>query len=536
MPDLSNYGSSPSVTRDFNEFSVPNITSHVTGPSPVAASQMAMTRENSQEPETDDTELVSAPMRSLFEVTKLRNLRSNLQSSPRSKTDFIQTDFISRGELPLEQAEQLFNIYNHTMNHFLWGGVALKHKDLASVRHSSSLLSAAILTVASLHVTDNDDNFDICYNEFISIVSSSTLDRYHTLDEIRALCIGAFWLSDLSWKLSGHAVRIATEMNCHQSVQKMLRGKSDQYERAQVWYLLYICDHHFSIAYGRPPVIHEDPAVQLSDRFLEFPNIGPADIRLICQVELFRILTKAYHEFGSVVEQDLLESEFPQLRGFNVDIEQWRIDWEPRLADSPVVATYPSKGVVLHYHFAKFQLNSLALRAITSSTPLSMNRKEAANLAISSAMATLNFVLEEPDIRNAIVGVPLFTHTMIAFSAVFLLKVAWKWNVGNGLNIDAHHVQDLVQNIINLMGSAKASEKHLTYHIAKGLERMLERLRHWEAGQQLVMVGSGGTLGVEALQRDGMFDALDTYGFGFDGTWNEFSTPLDLFPTPYLPG
>jgi len=38
----------------------------------------------------------------------------------------------------------------------------------------------------------------------------------HTFDYLYALCIGAFWLADVSWKLSGYTVRIATE---HKAVQ-----------------------------------------------------------------------------------------------------------------------------------------------------------------------------------------------------------------------------------------------------------------------------------------------------------------------------
>jgi hypothetical protein len=151
------------------------------------------------------------------------------------------------------------------------------------------------------------------------------------MDEIRALSIGAFWLSDLSWQLSGHAVRVATEINLHQSVQRLLRGKPSQFEGAQIWYLLYVCDHHFSIAYGRPPVIHEDLSVRNFERFLESPLAGPEDIRLIAQVALFQSLTGAYHFFGSDIEQPLTEEDFSALRAFNIEVEQWRQLWQPRL-------------------------------------------------------------------------------------------------------------------------------------------------------------------------------------------------------------
>jgi hypothetical protein len=277
----------------------------------------AMTRANSQELDTD-SELVSAPMGSLYEVTKLRNLRSNLKSHRDSRTNMLEEDFISRGALPLHEAEMLFDLFYKTINQFLWGGIALVHGDLTSVRRSSSILSAAILSVAALHVPGNIDLFNTCYMEFITLVSSSTLNRYHAMDEIRGLTIGAFWLSDLSWKLSGHAVRIATEMNLHQSLQKMLRGQSNHFEGAQLWYLLYVCDHHFSIAYGRPPVIHDSPSITNYDAFLRSPSAGPGDTRLCIQVALFIILTRVYHAFGSDVQQPLAEEDFALLRAYNI--------------------------------------------------------------------------------------------------------------------------------------------------------------------------------------------------------------------------
>jgi hypothetical protein len=231
----------------------------------------------------------------------------------------------------IDEAEKLFTFFKKTMNQFLWGGIALVHDSLTSVRRSSSLLSAAIITVASLHMPESQDTFNICYNEFTTLVSKSTLNRYHTLDEIRALSIGAFWLSDLSWQLSGHAVRVATEINLHKSVQRLLRGKPGQFEGAQIWNLLYVCDHHFSIAYGRPPVIHEDCSVRNFERFLESPLAGPGDVRLIAQVALFQSLTRAYHVFGSDIEQSLTDEDLSVLRAFNIEVEQWRQLWQPRL-------------------------------------------------------------------------------------------------------------------------------------------------------------------------------------------------------------
>lgn len=513
---------------------------------------MDVTREPSQEPDLQDPELVPAPMRSLYEVTKLRNFRNNFVGKP--KVTMLEEDFISRGLISLQEAEELFAYFSRTMNQLLWGGIILVHHDLTSVRRASTLLSAAVLTVAALHIPNRTDTLNRCYDEYVSLVSNMSLSRAHTLDDIRALCMGAFWLYELSWKLSGHAVRIATELGLHQSYQKLIRGHTDQYERAQLWYLLYVCDHHFSIAYGRPPVMHEDVAMKNHETFLQSPTVVSGDARLLAQVALFMILTEAYRTFGSDTEQAMSEEEFGQLRMFNVAVDQWRLLWQPRSgivyllilpkgavmltdkADSPYVRTYPSKGVVLHYHFAKFQLNSLSLRALSpSTTPVfSMDRKESANIAISSAMACLNMVLEEPDIRDAIVGVPIFTHTMVTFSAVFLLKVAVNWNSAY-LSIDGRQVRRLVERVIELMTCVSAGDKHLTRHIARGLSKMLERFDSWEVAWQTVPNGGGHSiLGPSGLDPSGeipgganamaqgfpppdlIYDMVGTYGFGLD--------------------
>ncbi|KAH8424102.1 putative C6 transcription factor [Aspergillus melleus] len=534
LQDLSTFASgdsqndpSPVVSQHPLIFDEPPAQNHAEHHGPGAVMDVA--REPSQEPDLQSPELVPAPMRSLYEVTKLRNLRNNPIQQP--KLTLLEEDFISRGLISLHEAEELFAYFSRTMNQLLWGGIILVHRDLTSVRRASTLLSAAVLTVAALHIPNRTETLNRCYSEYVSLVSSMSLTRAHTLDDIRGLCIGAFWLSELSWKLSGHAVRIATELGLHQSHQKMIRGHSDQYERAQLWYLLYVCDHHFSIAYGRPPVIHEDAAIKNYETFLQSPTVVPGDIRLMAQVALFMILTEAYRMFGSDTEQALTEEDFGQLRVYNVAIDQWRLLWQPRSADSPYVRTYPSKGVVLHYHFAKFQLNSLSLRALSpSNTPVfSMDRKESANIAISSAMACLNMVLEEQDIRDAIVGVPIFTHTMVTFSAVFLLKVAVNWNSAY-LSLDGRQVRVLVERVIELLNCVSAGERHLTRHIARGLGKMLERFDSWETSWQTGGNSVGGPVerpggdvpgGANAMAQgfpppDLIYDMVGTYGFGLD--------------------
>lgn len=76
--------------------------------------QMAMTRENSLEPEhkPDHAVTVEEPMSSLYEVTRLRNIRSNkaktVRPMPGSQGEL--NDFISRGVISEHEAEELYKM------------------------------------------------------------------------------------------------------------------------------------------------------------------------------------------------------------------------------------------------------------------------------------------------------------------------------------------------------------------------------------------------------------------------------------------
>jgi len=195
-----------------------------------------MTRENSQEPQPDSSDIVPAPMKSLYSLTRLHVLGSN---SGRSNQTFLEEDFISRNVITLKEAEELWNYYYDNMNQYLWGGILLLHNNLRSCRQSSPMLAAVVLTVAAIHLPHlSKDLMERCYSEFVSLTCANALSRHHSLDDIRSLALGAFYLPTLSWKLSGQAVRIATELNLHRSFQTSHMGTSQMpgdHEKARLW-------------------------------------------------------------------------------------------------------------------------------------------------------------------------------------------------------------------------------------------------------------------------------------------------------------
>jgi len=536
--------------------------------------------------------------------------------------------------------------FRSTLNHYLFD-VALAHDSLSSVRNSSPLLLASILAVSSLHrpasptarasSTSNTPTptgiFAVSYQHFLALVSSSMFEPpggvgphvyqnglppyQKALDNVRALSIAAFWLPDLSWKLSGHAVRIATELNVHQSFRKALmtipvgsklpeaeRMRRDQerkfhYERARLWYLLYVCDHHFSIAYGRPPVIcysqHEAIRDEGYERYLESDLCNEGDFRVVSQMALFVVLERIYECFageiseGGMVREEVLfgidgngnseghcdvntvghvhekdldssaqqddtpepdeiqdpaaagtrkkqkveshkdhrkkkrESKAGKVEEFSRELDEWRDNWCVRLRKNAFVGDYPAKGVLLHYHFAKLQLHSLALRGVTGSVTndissadiisgFSPQRTTMARVAIESAKHVLTTILTVEEIRVCLIGVPLYVHTMIAFAAVFLMKVTSRWrkvtSIGDLVN-PTDDIWSLVEKVVEVLrdvagggikepvpkdGKGKGSslrkseitggpslrgagEMHIVWYIAGGLDKMAKKYR-----------------------------------------------------------
>lgn len=207
----------------------------------------------------DDSDLIPLPMNNLYNLTDANNSRL-IRVDP---ADANGPDIISQGVISLAEAEFLFAHFRDSINPLLWDGLLLGHKTLQEARDSSSLLVAVIMSVAALHIPNREQSVRASYGAFVTLMRGTCLLRCSNLDVIRALCIGAFYLTSLSWALVSRAgaykpltplgladcvVRVATEMNLHKSSLQFARGSLDSYERVRLWCVLYVCDHQFALA------------------------------------------------------------------------------------------------------------------------------------------------------------------------------------------------------------------------------------------------------------------------------------------------
>ncbi|KAM0493645.1 hypothetical protein ACHAP8_009088 [Fusarium lateritium] len=436
-------------------------------------------RDNSPKPMPEDDDLPYAPIHSLYTLTKLRALRSpdDIDSQQNQGND----DIITRRLVSLPDAERLFDFYKKRLDPYIYL-IGCPYKSMQVLRQKSQFLLVAILTVAALHDQTADHLYPICSSEFRRLFQTSIFERRLSRDYLRALCIGCYWLSDLSWMLSGHAIRRAAEFDLHNSYDRAIeKASTEDAECARIWYILCVCDQQLATQYGRPSIVQEDASTQGAIDFLRSAVSNDEDRRLLSQ--------------ATVVSYNLISG---------LRFGQIKFKW-------PGIGGFPRKGVVLHYNFAQLYLYSHVFRGISKDDHIPHYFLDCALNGITAATTIIDKFLHDPDITLGIVGMPSYVHSMTAFASMFLTKVAIKYQD----LIAKEKVYDLITGLVQQFRSQPAGKWHLAGLMASGLERMAQTLK------PDVLMDMGLPLGV------GMDQSVDT---GISGVDNFFpDLPGDFF-------
>ena len=267
----------------------------------------------------------------------------------------------------------------------------------------------------------------------------------------------------------------------HRAIYKALEGDMTAYMQTRVYYLVFICDHHFSVAYGRPPMTHECDSIRAATKMLSLPHATQDDARLISQANIWTISTKVFDTFGTDVSSPLDVKQLPQLRRLNIALETWRADWIEAFNYHDHVGNYPAKGVGLHFHFAKLYLCSHAFRGMTESnhvrTVVDPEIVEIMTTALNSAIWIVRTVNTDTEIQSHFNGLPLYFDTMTAFAAVFLLKVIRSFS--GILRLDVDDLLSLVEGLADTLKRSTACMHrwHLLADIANSLHKAVDKVR-----------------------------------------------------------
>ena len=193
-------------------------------------------------------------------------------------------------------------------------------------------------------------------------------DRLVSHDSLRAMCIAAYWLSDVSWTISGYAIRRAGELNLSLNFNRIVgAGRSDDNaaDCLRLWYILYVCDQHLATIYGRSPIVQEDLSLNKCESFLKCPTATETDTRLVSQVRLLLILNKIRSFFGPYTGNSVSEECIGQIIDFDYQLDQWFEHW---------TGVIPGKTLRrFGFSFSSFSFSFLSSLAASSTPTMSAN-------------------------------------------------------------------------------------------------------------------------------------------------------------------
>jgi hypothetical protein len=296
---------------------------------------------------------------------------------------------------------------------------------------------------------------------------------------------------DLSWTISGYAIRRAMEINLSSSYHRVLAtGDENSMECIRLWYVLYICDRHLSILYGRPSIVRDEVSITGWEALMRTPAFTEADKRLVSQMALLIIMGNARELFGPDTGEAIPKAFAPQLTSFSRQIDHWMGFWSTELLSKPTTSSYPlsnttltcseihqfiggfpTKGVIIHHHLAKLHLHSHVFRGLRGA-PVPPHFQESAVAAVSAATDTIEMVLTDHDIQEGLVGIPHYIHSMVAFACAFLLNIASQYS---GQYITDTAVFDLTTKAVQQFRSTPVGKWHLVHLMAEGLEKMIAK-------------------------------------------------------------
>lgn len=165
---------------------------------PRLADEFGLSRDSSPKPSPEDEhELPKVPINSVYQLTKLRALRSpddigkdDTPRHPRPKVD----DLVSRGNLSLEDAERLFTLYRDHLDPFMYG-IGGRYETLETLRHRSTILTTCIFTVSALHDPESNKIYGGTQFLLITLLFMTLVNSY---GKCATRSVGVSWLPPCS--------------------------------------------------------------------------------------------------------------------------------------------------------------------------------------------------------------------------------------------------------------------------------------------------------------------------------------------------
>ncbi|GKZ36212.1 hypothetical protein AbraIFM66950_007209 [Aspergillus brasiliensis] len=429
-------------------------------------------------------------------LSRLKNLR--IDTGCGASASPSDNDLISEGAVSLDEAEDMFNMFTACVNPLLFDGLLMQHQTLDSVRRSSAMLTAAILTVAALLSPDRAEVCGKCHETFVSLSLRRRLATTHhnSLDGVRALCIGAFYFESLGERLSSEAIHVSRNLGLDEAFHRYMQGGVADMERVRLWCIAYICEQCFTTNRGCPLKDVAYKPVWDMTRIPHQKDASHEDRRLIALLLYFDTLATAHAAFYNDPRQPLKADDTTTLLAFDDAVKRCLQEYPAgTLYSNHPFSSFPKDIKGLMYAFAQFQIYSLAFRGIfpyhngpTNFQAWSHEHCFTAGAAVDAALRILHMIGTNSDLSLNLRYVPIYIHHMVGYCATFTLRIAGL-NIGLagsnkgdldrlGLAIDPAHIAYVVLRVAQCLCTkgAELNQEHTSSLVASSLLTMLRLL------------------------------------------------------------
>lgn len=463
--------------------------------------------------ETDTPTILPNPLHSEPSATVTLNLSCSLGAFPASSminltlgdigaTSGRNPDPVSCGIISQEIAEALFVFYKQNLDPCIHNTLS-DNDSLSTIRARSPLFTTAICTVSAF--CTGSENYSTLLKHFTTQVSGKVFSSNHTFDDVRALCIGALWLNEVSTALNSLAVRISTELDLHRCITKMPHTKRACYDRTRLYWLVYLCDHHCSLIHGRPPLTRDFHSLRGPRDFLQSYFTNPSDLSLISQVELWSISSRVFDMFGADIECSAASLRSDKLAQLSATYDGWLEEWIVILSFTDAPATFSRRVFDIYFHSAKLYLFSHIFRGSSQDTKIpkagaecgsDTGTDEFAHGAVRSALAIIKCIVDDNESSSWLGKLPTYIGTMVAFACVCLVKVSIQQGP-YGHDLQDEGIPSYLQRLVQVLLSSPVVN-HPT-HPLLSIARCLEA----------ATAAAGGVNGVNGQDSLGSMDMRD---------------------------
>ena len=143
---------------------------------------------------------------------------NNCIVNDRNESSSTGPDLVTRGLVSQHMLEKHVEFYHESLNSYIYHPLS-SVDTVASLLKRSSLLLTAICAVAAFCAGSED--YETCMDIFINEVSATTFSHRHSFDDVRALCIGAFWLGKESSALNALGMMISQGLLQSESIDEL---------------------------------------------------------------------------------------------------------------------------------------------------------------------------------------------------------------------------------------------------------------------------------------------------------------------------